>query len=56
MGGRLDFMFSNTSEAMPLIRGGKVRPLAVSSLKRLALLPEVPTLDESGLKGYETVA
>ena len=56
MGGRLDFMFSNTSEAMPLIRGSKVRPLAVSSLQRLALLPEVPTLDESGLKGYETVA
>ncbi|MGY2489987.1 Bug family tripartite tricarboxylate transporter substrate binding protein [Cupriavidus sp. CP313] len=56
MGGRLDFMFSNTSEAMPLVRGGKVRALAVSSLKRLALLPDVPTLDESGVKGYETVA
>lgn len=56
MGGRLDFTFANTSEAVPLIQSGKVRALGVSSLKRLDLLPEVPTLDESGLKGYETIA
>lgn len=56
LGGRLDFTFVNTSEAIPLIQSGKVRALGVSSLKRLALLPDVPTLDESGLKGYETVA
>ncbi|CAM3913622.1 MFS transporter [Bordetella tumbae] len=56
MGGRLDFTFANTSEAVPLIQSGKVRALGVSSLKRLALLPDVPTLDESGLKGYETIA
>lgn len=56
LGGRLDFTFVNSSEAVPLIKSGKVRALGVSSLKRLALLPEVPTLDESGLKGYETVA
>lgn len=56
MGGRLDFMFSNTSEAAPLIKSGKVRALGVSSLKRLPLLPEVPTLDEAGVKGYETIA
>ncbi|WP_186332380.1 tripartite tricarboxylate transporter substrate binding protein [Bordetella genomosp. 13] len=56
MGGRLDFMFSNTSEALPLVKSGKLRALGVSSLKRLALLPDVPTLDEAGLKGYETVA
>ncbi|MVW72640.1 tripartite tricarboxylate transporter substrate binding protein [Bordetella sp. 15P40C-2] len=56
LGGRLDFTFANTSEAVPLIQSGKVRALGVSSLKRLPLLPEVPTLDESGLKGYETIA
>lgn len=56
MGGRLDFMFSNTSEALPLVKSGKLRAIGVSSLKRLALLPDVPTLDEAGLKGYETVA
>ncbi|MGO3123080.1 MAG: Bug family tripartite tricarboxylate transporter substrate binding protein [Advenella sp.] len=56
VGGRLDFMFTNSSEAMPMIKSGKVRALGVSSLKRLELLPEVPTLDEAGVKGYETVA
>lgn len=56
LGGRLDFTFVNTSEAVPLIKGGKVRALGVSSLKRLELLPEVPTLDESGVKGYEIIA
>lgn len=56
LGGRLDFIFVNSSEAVPLIKSGKVRALGVSSLKRLSLLPEVPTIDELGLKGYETMA
>lgn len=56
LGGRLDFIFVNSSEAVPLIQGGRVRALGVSSLRRLELLPDVPTLDELGLKGYETVA
>lgn len=56
IGGRLDFMFTNSSEAMPMIKSGKVRALGVSSLKRLELLPDVPTLDEAGVKGYETIA
>lgn len=56
LGGRLDYLFVNTSEAAPLVASGKVRAIGVSSLKRLALMPDVPTLDESGLKGYETVA
>src|SRR5690606_13068762 len=56
LGGRLDYMFINSSEAVPLIQAGKVRPLGVSSLKRLDLLPDVPTVDEAGVKGYEIIA
>ncbi|ANN78214.1 Bug family tripartite tricarboxylate transporter substrate binding protein [Bordetella flabilis] len=56
LGGRIDYLFANSSEAGPLVKSGKVRALGVSSLKRLALFPDIPTLDESGLKGYETVA
>jgi tripartite-type tricarboxylate transporter receptor subunit TctC len=56
LGGRIDYMFANSSEVEPLIGSGKLRSLGVSSLRRLPLLPNVPTLDEAGLKGYETVA
>jgi tripartite-type tricarboxylate transporter receptor subunit TctC len=56
LGGRTDFLFANSSEIVSMVAAGKVRALGVTSLKRLALLPDVPTLDESGLKGYETVA
>lgn len=56
LGGRTDFLFANSSEVVPLVAAGKVRALGVTSLKRLPLLPNVPTLDEAGLRGYETVA
>ncbi|MEH3085024.1 MAG: tripartite tricarboxylate transporter substrate binding protein [Xylophilus ampelinus] len=56
LGGRIDYLFANSSEVGPLVAAGKVRALAVSSAKRIAMLPAVPTLDESGVKGYETVA
>ncbi|CAG2128254.1 Bug family tripartite tricarboxylate transporter substrate binding protein [Cupriavidus plantarum] len=56
LGGRIDYMFANSSEVGPQIAAGKVRALGVSSLKRLPILPTVPTLDEAGLKGYQTVA
>jgi tripartite-type tricarboxylate transporter receptor subunit TctC len=56
LGGRIDYLFANSSEVVPLVASGKVRALGVTSLKRLPLLPNVPTLDEAGLKGYETVA
>lgn len=56
LGSRTDFLFANSSEVVPLVAAGKVRALGVTSLKRLPLLPAVPTLDEAGLKGYETVA
>lgn len=50
MGGQIDMMFSNMSASYPLVRGGKLRALAVSSKSRV---PEVPTVAESGLPGYE---
>lgn len=53
MGGQIDMMFSNMSASYPLVRGGKLRALAVSSKNRVPELPDVPTVAESGLPGYE---
>ncbi len=52
MAGQIDFYFSDPS-AMPLVRSGKLRALAVSTVKRSSNLAEVPTVAESGLPGYE---
>lgn len=49
---RLDVIFDTTTNATPLIRGGKVRPLAVASAERLLAFPEVPTFAESGHAGF----
>jgi tripartite-type tricarboxylate transporter receptor subunit TctC len=51
--GRIDVMFYSLAVAAPHIEAGKLRPLGVTGAKRDSLLPEVPTLDEAGLKGYE---
>ena len=51
--GRIDIQFGTMAPVLPHIRGGKVKALAVTSLKRVAVLPDVPTLDESGLPGFE---
>src|SRR5206468_5433366 len=51
--GRLNFIFEPLPTAMPNIRGGKVKPLAVTKATRLAVLPQVPTVAESGLPGFE---
>jgi tripartite-type tricarboxylate transporter receptor subunit TctC len=53
MAGEVTMGFFNTPTVIGQIRGGKLRPLAVTSLTRSPLLPEVPTLDEKGVKGYE---
>jgi len=53
MAGRVDLMFDNLASALPNIKAGKVRALAVTTRKRSAFLPELPTLDESGLKGFD---
>jgi tripartite-type tricarboxylate transporter receptor subunit TctC len=53
IGGQIDFMFADAPTAVPQINGGRLRALAVSGSKRLASLPNVPTVDEAGVKGYE---
>jgi len=55
IGGQVAMMFDQVSTSAPQIKGGKVRALAVTSLSRSPLLPEVPTVDESGLAGYEDI-
>jgi tripartite-type tricarboxylate transporter receptor subunit TctC len=53
MSGRVPVFFDNISTAMSLANGGKVRALAITSKMRSALMPELPTVDESGVPGYE---
>jgi tripartite-type tricarboxylate transporter receptor subunit TctC len=53
IGGQIAMIFDNMPAAIPQIRGGKLRPLAVTSLKRQPQLPDVPTMDELGFKGFE---
>ncbi len=55
VGGHVDIAFNGLTSAMPLIKAGKLRALAVTSLTRAGALPEVPTLDELGLKGFQAV-
>jgi len=55
IGGQIQLMLENIPSTLPFVKGGKLRALAVSSLKRSALVPDLPTLDEAGLKGYEIV-
>jgi tripartite-type tricarboxylate transporter receptor subunit TctC len=56
VGGHLDVVYNGVTSAIALIKGGKLRALAVTSLQRTPALPDVPTLNESGLKGFEAVA
>jgi tripartite-type tricarboxylate transporter receptor subunit TctC len=55
MGGQIQLMLENIPSTLPLAKSGRLRALAVSGLKRSALVPDLPTLDEAGLKGYEIV-
>ena len=53
IGGQTQAMFPGLAAAMPHIRSGRVRPLAVTGLQRNPQLKDVPTLDESGFKGFD---
>ena len=51
--GQIDSSFSSITAVLPLLNSGRLRPLAVTSLKRSPLMPATPTMSESGLPGYE---
>jgi tripartite-type tricarboxylate transporter receptor subunit TctC len=53
--GQVTMMFDQVSTSAPHIRAGKLRGLAVTSLKRSPLLPDLPTIDESGMRGFEDI-
>ena len=54
LGGHLPLSFNNIPESISQIRAGTLRPLGVTSAKRAAVLPDVPTIAESGVPGYDT--
>ena len=53
MGGRTEFIISTMASALPQLKSGKLRPLAATTVKRSAFFPEVPTMIESGVPGYD---
>jgi tripartite-type tricarboxylate transporter receptor subunit TctC len=53
IGGQVQLMFDNTPNVLPQVKAGKLKALAVSSKKRSSLAPEVPTVDEAGVPGYD---
>jgi tripartite-type tricarboxylate transporter receptor subunit TctC len=53
MAGRIHLMFDNLASALPSIKADRVRALAVTTRARSSFLPELPTLDESGLQGFD---
>lgn len=53
MGGRVQFIISTLASALPVVKGGKLRALAITTAQRSALFPELPTMSEAGVHGYE---
>ncbi len=53
LGGQVDLLCDQTTQTVPLIKDGRVKVFGVTTLNRLQALPNVPTLDEQGLKGFE---
>ncbi len=56
MGGHVDLLYSTAASVMPQIRGGKLRALAVSTKERMKELPDVPTISELGMPGFDVTA
>jgi tripartite-type tricarboxylate transporter receptor subunit TctC len=55
MGGQVPLFFANVASALGHIQAGKLRPLAVTSRRRARSLPQVPTMEEAGISGYEVL-
>ena len=53
LGGQIDMMITDTATGLPQVKGGKLRALGMSSASRSPLAPDVPTIAEAGVKGYE---
>lgn len=53
LGGQIDLMITDTSTGVPQVKAGKLRALGYSTQKRSSQLPDVPTIDEAGVKGYD---
>ena len=56
MGGQVPMLFSSLGPSVGAVKAGKIRALAVTSLKRSGAFPDVPTMDEVGLKGFDSTA
>lgn len=56
VGGQIDMMCDQTTNTVNQIKGGEIKPYAVTTAERIPVLPDVPTLDESGVKGFEITA
>nr|WP_245587370.1 tripartite tricarboxylate transporter substrate binding protein [Comamonas composti] len=53
LGGQVDFMFADAPTALPQVQAAKLRALAASGRQRMAVAPDIPTVDESGVAGYD---
>ena len=53
IGGQVEALFDNTPNVLPHVKAGRLRALAVTSPKRSALAPELPTVEEAGVPGYQ---
>jgi tripartite-type tricarboxylate transporter receptor subunit TctC len=56
VGGQVPIMFDSMISCIPYVKGGRLRALAITSLSRSARLPELPTVEESGVPRFEAVA
>jgi len=55
LGGQVQLMFANTLSVLPHVQGGRLRALAIGSVKRSAAAPQIPTVAESGMPGFEAI-
>jgi tripartite-type tricarboxylate transporter receptor subunit TctC len=56
LGGQIDLMFETSPASIPYIKSGKLKALAVTSGSRLPVMPELPTVDEAGVRGYRAIS